>query len=117
MDFTTGALTLSMRLWTGIMGTQNQEEYSPAKLRVNRVLFLAMDSPDPRYPFVPDGSSLTVDGAHGLGDLKAKSDLVAALPSDVSLYRFFVEQWNSFIYIAGSDVQLSLGPPDMVTQE
>jgi len=115
MDYQTGVLTLSMKLSSGTPGTPNQEEYSPAELRVNRVLFLAIDPPDPRYPFVPDGRSLQVDGAHGLGDLEAKSDLIAALPPDVSLYRFFVDQWNSFIYIAGSDVQLSLGPPDTIT--
>jgi hypothetical protein len=109
VDYRTGTLSLSMRLWTGTLGTPNQEEYSSAELRVQGLLFCAIDPPDPRYPFPPDGDSLGVDGAHGPGDLAAKADLIARLPPEISLYRFFVEQWNSFIYVAGGDVQLSVG--------
>ncbi len=97
VDYQAGVLSLSMRVWVGTMGMPNQEDYSPAELRVNRLLFCAIDPPDPRYPFVPDGDSLRVDGAHGLGDLAVNGDLVARLPADVSLYRFFVDEWNSFI--------------------
>jgi hypothetical protein len=116
VDYKTGCLSLSMRLWIGTLGTPDAEEYSPAELRVNRLLFYSIEPPDPSYPFVPDGDSLDVSGADGLGDLAVKADLIAGLPSDVSLYRFFVEQWNSFIYIAGSDIQLSLNASDSVSR-
>jgi hypothetical protein len=45
VDYGTGSLSLSMRLWTGRLGTPNKEEYSPAELRVNRLLFCAIDPP------------------------------------------------------------------------
>ena len=109
VDYQTGVLTLSMRVLIGTPGTPDEEDYGPAELRVNRLLFCAIEPPDPNYPFAPEGEGLGVSGADGLGDLALKADLVARLPADVSLYRFFVEQWNSFIYIAGSDVHLSLG--------
>jgi len=116
LDFRLGALTLSMRILVGTPGSPDEEKYGAAELRVNRLLFCAMEPPDPRYPFVPDGDSLGVSGADGLGDLASKADLVARLPPEASLYRFFVEQWNSFIYIAGSNIQLSLNVSDSVPQ-
>jgi hypothetical protein len=93
------------------MGTPNAEEYCPAELRVNHLLFCAIDPPDPRYPFAPAGDPLDVSGADGMGDMSGSAALTARLPADVSLYTFFVVQWNSFIYIAGSDIQMSLSGP------
>ena len=112
LDYKTGALSLSMRLLCGSPGMADQEDYCRAELRVGRLLFCAIDPPDPRYPFAPDHEPLGVSGADGLGDLAANSDLITRLPSDASLYRFFVEQWNSFIYIAGHDIRLSLNTGD-----
>lgn len=112
VDYRTGTLTLSMQLWTGTLGTADAENYSPAELRVNRLLFCAIEPPDPRYPFAPNGDPLDVSGADGLGDLEAKAGLVAGLPADASLYRFFVDRWNSFICIAGWDIHLSWNGSD-----
>jgi len=116
VDYKVGVLTLSMKVLAGTPGMPDEEDYCAAELRVNRLLFCAIESPDPRYPFVPNGDSLDVSGAAGLDDLAVNADLVARLPADVSLYRFFVEQWNSFICIAGPDIQLSLKTSDSAPQ-
>lgn len=65
VDYKTGTLSLSMKLWVGELGTPSAEEYAVAELRVNRLLFCSIGSPDPRYPYVPDGDALDVDGADG----------------------------------------------------
>jgi hypothetical protein len=114
VDYQAGIISLSMRLLVGTPGMEDEEAYSPAELRVNRLLFCAIEPPDPSYPFAPDGNPLDVSGARGLGDTPEMAKIAAQLPADASCYRFFVEQWNSFIYIAGSDIQLSLNLSDSV---
>jgi hypothetical protein len=111
IDYPSGRILLLMRLLVGTPGAEDEERYAPAELRVNRLLFCAIEPPDPDYPFVPDGSPLDVSGVRGLGDTPEMARIAAQLPSTASCYRFFVDQWNAFIYLAGSDIQLSFLVP------
>src|SRR5580700_3556879 len=106
VDYRAGTLSLSMKLLSGTPGMPDHEDYCAATLRVNRLVFFAIEPPDPRYPFIPDGDSLGIDGAKGLGNSGEMAALAARFPAEVSCYRFFVEPWNSFIYVAGSDIEL-----------
>lgn len=106
LDYRSGTLSISMRLWVGAMGTPNQEEYRCAELRVNKLVWCSIQPPDPTYPFAPNGDPLNVQGDDGLSHCEELTPLVRQLPAGVSFYRFFFEEWNSFICIAGSDVKL-----------
>jgi hypothetical protein len=107
VDYKTGALSISMRMLIGTPGMPGQEDYGPAELRVNRLLFCSVEPPDPTYPYAPDGNAFNVQGDDGIGDSPALKTLREQLPPGASMYRFFVEEWNSFIYIAGSEIEIS----------
>jgi hypothetical protein len=109
VDYKTGALSLSMRVLIGTPDMPDQEDYGPAQLRVNRLLFCSIQPPDANYPYAPDGRALNVQGDDGIEDSLELKVLAGRLPPGVSLYRFFVEEWNSFIYIAGSEIEISPG--------
>jgi hypothetical protein len=107
LDYPAGALLMNMSILTGTPGESDQDEYGPAELKISGLYFCSMEPPDPTYPFNPNGKPLRVSGdSCGRGSLEI-SNLVRRLPPGASCYRFFVEQWNSFIYIAASDVQIA----------
>ena len=106
LDYGSGTLSMSMKIWVGTMGTVDQEEYRSAEMRVNKLAWCSIQPPDPTYPFALNGNPLNVQGDDGLGHCEELTPLVRQLPVGVSFYRFFVEEWNSFICIAGSDVKL-----------
>jgi hypothetical protein len=45
VDYKTGALSLSMRVLIGTPDMPDQEDYGPAQLRVNRLLFCSIQRP------------------------------------------------------------------------
>jgi hypothetical protein len=53
VDYKTGTLSLSMRVLIGTPGMPDQEDYGPAQLRVNLLLFCSIQPPDPNYPHAP----------------------------------------------------------------
>jgi hypothetical protein len=107
-DYPSGSLRLGMNLWVGDLDGPNKEEYKSAELLVTGLYFYSIDPPDPAYPFLPDGSPVTVSGDSATAaTIPALEKLLLALPTGVSCYRFFVHDWNSFIHIAANDVQIS----------
>ena len=109
LDYLRGTLLMKMRLLIGTPGGGDQDEYGSAEMKVNGLYFCSIEPPDPTYPFRPNGQLLGVSGDGSGGSSPEVRELAQSLPADASYYRFFVEQWNSFIYIAASDVQISLG--------
>ena len=104
LDYSAGTLQIAMRILIGTPGQPDQDEYGPAELRVGGLYFCFIEPPDPTYPFKPNGKPLSVSGDDGAS---GEIGFLQKLPAGVSCYRFFVDQWNSFIYIAASDVQIS----------
>lgn len=107
LDYLSGSLLMNMRILTGTPGEPNQDEYGPAEVKASGLYFCSIESPDPNYPFRPSGHPLGVSGDNSGKSSSEISDLVSKLPPGTSCYRFFVEQWNSFIYVAASDVRIS----------
>jgi hypothetical protein len=108
IDYVAGSAILRMDFWVGSMEGPNREEYRPAELRVTGLYFCSMDVPDPTYRYVPHGSPLNVSGDLAKPDTSAAfQELYRTLPPEVSCYRFFVHEWNSFIHIAATDAQVS----------
>jgi len=72
------------------------------------VYLFFIEPPDPKYPFVPNGSHLKVDGDSIKVGQNAEVDrLLPMLPQNATTYRFFLEKWNAFLYLAGGGVELS----------
>lgn len=108
MDFVRRCLSLRMDLLVGQPDSQNPDGYRPGTLSVRSASLFFLEPPDPTYSFVPDGSAVNVDGdAISPGQNGAVDRLLPVLPDDASVYRFFLEEWNSFLYVGGASVELS----------
>ena len=108
VDYGARTATLDMSFWTGDQDCSNRDEYRDGTLQISGLLYLSIEPPDPAYPFMQSGSALYVSGYPEDGEaFPPGSALVAVMPADATGYRFFVNDWNSFIHIAASDVKLS----------
>jgi hypothetical protein len=107
LDYPSGALLMTMNILIGTPDSADVEEYCFAELKVRGLYFCFIDPPDPRYPFRPNGRPLSVSGDFATDS----SPVIAKLPEGVSYYRFFVDQWNAFIHVAGSGVEISWNEP------
>ena len=120
LDYPAGTLVMNMRVLIGTPGEPDQDEYGPAEVSVTGLYLCSIEPPDPKYPFRLTGKPLGVSGDSSGNSSPEISNLMRKLPPSASCYRFFVEQWNSFIYVAGSDVQISrsgvaVSPESVVT--
>ena len=107
-DFVGRSIQLKMDLLTGLPDTANPEEYRAGTLAVISPHLFFLEPPDPRYPFIPDGTALNVDGDSVRVGQSAEVDrLLPVLPENATVYRFFLEEWNSFLYLAGASVAFS----------
>jgi hypothetical protein len=107
LDYPAGILLMAMEILVGTPGEADQEEYGPAELKANGLCFCFIDPPDPAYQFRPNGEALGVCGAEEPPDSPVIGNLLNKLPEGVSAYRFYADEWNSFIHVAASDVQVS----------
>lgn len=108
LDYGGRTAALEMAFWTGDIEGSNPEEFRRGTLFIRGLLYLSIEPPDPDYPFMQADPSLSVAGCPE--DPKQFPDmekLVSASDSKVDCYRFYVRDWNSFIHLAATDVQLS----------
>jgi hypothetical protein len=109
LSYVTGVAKLHMNLWVGSMEDPPPERdaYQEATLSITGLCFWSMDPPDAAYPFLPNGKPISVSGAEAKVDSPPfSSELVARFPANTWCYTFFVNDWNSFIHIAGRDARV-----------
>ncbi len=123
VDYVTRTAQLGMNLLVGV-GTPtspNKNLYRSGRLSVTGLLLFCIEPPDPKYPFVLDGRPLSVDGdLVKVGQAGMVKPMLSRLTPDATAYRFFMDEWNSFVYIAGANVEFSwdddgTGGPDPMT--
>lgn len=108
VDYARRSAMIAMRLLVGTPDSVDQDVYRHATLEVSGLCYYAIDPPDPTYPFMRTGSAINVAGyPEDPEKFPALDGLLPVMPKDVTCYRFFVHEWNSFIHIAAKDVQLS----------
>jgi len=109
-DYVSRTVDLSMNLLVGV-GTPsnpNKSLYRPGTVRISGLLLFYFEPPDPNYNFIPRGKPLDVSGDCVRAGQSAQADrLLAVLPKTATAYRFFLEEWNSFIYLAGASAEFS----------
>ena len=107
-DYSGRAIVMEMELLVGMPGAPNGESYQRGTLSVAPFSFFIVEPPDPSYDFIPDGKPLHVVGDSTKPAQSPTFDsLMAALSKKADSYRFFIEEWNSFLYIAGESVAFS----------
>lgn len=108
VDFAGGSILIGMDLLVGLPRTPSPEGYRAGTLRVASPYLFFIEPPDPQYRFIPNGSPLNVDGdSVKVGQNPEVDRLLPVLPANASVYRFFLEEWNSFLYLAGGDAAFS----------
>ena len=101
-------LTIKLSLHVSVEGDGDRERYRIASLGAHSVCLFFMESPDPNYHFLFDGRGIAASGASvALGQDSLIDPLLRKLPPGVTAYRFFLDDWNSFLYLAANDVSLS----------
>jgi hypothetical protein len=109
LDYKNARATLHLDLCVGWPDDPESERsvYQKAVVTVTGLFFCAIQPPDPNYPFVPDGSLTWLDGDPAKPDhLPSLPELMKKAPDGTWAYRFFMGDWNSFIYIAARDAAL-----------
>ena len=108
IDFVNTSLAIGMELHVGERNDPDPERYRLGTLRVTSPCLFFIEAPDARYPFIPHGSPLNVDGdSVSIGQSPEVDRLLPVLPAKAIVYRFFLEEWNSFLYLGGARVELS----------
>jgi hypothetical protein len=104
----TAKLMMNLLVGVGTPEDRSASVYRPGTTSIHGLLFFWVEPPDRKYNFLPDGSPLNVDGDSVRAGQSAELDrLLPTLPQNATVYRFFVEEWNSFLYLAGASVEFS----------
>jgi len=99
VDYQESTRTLDLAVWTGDIEDPptQREAYRTGRLELSGLVFLVMESPDPKYPF-KDTKRLKIDGCDMRKNLN--SDLLASPPDDVFVRSLWINEWNAFIHVA-----------------
>lgn len=106
LDFEERLLTIELGLLVDLPEDNVQCQYRNGTLRVFPLYLFFADPPYPGYHFIPNGSPLNATGYPAeKGQNRIFDEISQALPADASVYRFFLDDWNSFLYIAGAGAE------------
>lgn len=72
-------------------------------LTLTGLLYIAVEPPFPNYPYEEDGLEISYDGPVETTDFKAPTpNLPESLPDDAFAHCFFINNWNSFMFVAAT---------------
>ncbi len=84
---------------------KKHDAYRRGCLRLHGLLYCAIEPPDSAYPYC-ETKTLRIDaGSLGTPGIPVKLRLPEPLPEGAFAHWFFVQEWNSFIYVAATDAQ------------
>jgi hypothetical protein len=104
IDYGERCVLIELDVWVGGMQYKDLAERNrmrKGRLRINGVQFCAIEPPTPDSQFARDGS-VQVD----MFRADNPPAVTKSLPSDCFLGAFFVNEWNSVIYLAGKSASL-----------
>jgi hypothetical protein len=110
LNYAAGSAKLHLNLLVGWPEDPepNREAYQEAMLTITGLYFCSIGAPQSSYPFLPNGSPISLSGDPAKPDhLPSLLDLVEKCPTGTWSYRFFVDDWNAFIYIGGRDAKVA----------
>lgn len=107
IDYMARSAIIRIALDFGSLNGPERENYRIGELQISGLFFFSIDPPDPSYPYIPDGCALNVSGDPSKNDTFPELEKLShTFSSGVSCYRFFVNEWNSFINIAAEEVEI-----------
>ena len=108
VDFVNLSISIAVDLHASVEGDSDPERYRPGTLKVICPYLFFLDPPDPSYPFVPRGAPVNASSFPVRQGENAKVDaLLQRIPPEATAFAFFLDDWNSYLYVAGSSVEFS----------
>jgi hypothetical protein len=110
LDYANGRAKLHLNLLVGWPEDPQPERsaYQEAILTITGLCFCSIEAPQADYPFLPDGEPTWLSGDPAKRDhLPSLPELMQKVPAGAWAYRFFMHDWNAFIYIAARDAELT----------
>jgi len=105
VDYSKRTVALELAVWVGDMDGKDapREAYRDGEVSIDGLQFLAIEPPDPGYPF-KERNRLRVDLTKGA----SKSDIpaVGRIASGCFVASFFVDDWNSHIHVAARSASI-----------
>jgi hypothetical protein len=108
LDFLDRSIIFEMELWVGDLNGPVPEKRRNGRLRLISPYFCQIEPPVPGYTFMPRKESVSIDSdSVKKGQSDTMDRVLRELPTGADIYRFFVDDWNSFIYFAVENVEFS----------
>jgi len=111
IDYEKRIVKFGIRLWTGDLSSTDEslhETYQDGELTVTGLIYCIIEPPDPKYPYA-NTSTITISAGSATEEpIKTETALPQQLPDGAFAYWLFVNEWNSFIHIAGMDADIEL---------
>jgi len=109
LDYLKREVEFTLDVWVGDSSSQDEEvreAYRNGELKLSGLLYCAIEPPDANYPY-GEAKKLWVDaGALESASFKPSVKLPEPLSEDAFACWFFVQDWNSFIYVAAREASL-----------
>ncbi len=109
VDYAKATLSLDLNLWVGSPDGRTLEErdaHKPGRVRISGLCWCVIAPPDTAVR--PNAQGFRID-AGPVSDLETPPKL-PALPSGVFSWWFFVQEWNTSLYVAGQSAALEWKP-------
>jgi hypothetical protein len=108
LDFSNRSIVIGMNMLVGGPGEPDPERSRPGTVNVVSPYLFFLEPPDPRYPFILGSSPVNASGGSVKFGESAKVDpLLQHLPKEATALGLFLDDWNSYIYIAAANVEFS----------
>lgn len=105
LDAAAHTATLKLSIWMSMATDDDGELYRNGILRADSVALFFVEPPDTRYGHLSNDDRMWCSGdAVSLGQKGAVDPLLSTLPEGSTSYRFFLVNWNSFLYLSAASV-------------
>ncbi len=109
IDWIGRSIVITVDLLAGLPDAEDPEAMRVGRICVREACLFFIEPPDPEYHFSIAGgpSGLDGDGPWRLDQTAELDSLIQKLPAGTTTYRFYLADWNSYLYLAGSNVEFS----------
>lgn len=108
LDYKTRVLQMECTLWLGDLDaptTEQREATAPGILTISGLLYYVIEPPHINSCFEDGSMDITSDGNVATTQFQAPLPELPPVPEEAFLHWFFVNNWNSLVYIAATDAR------------
>lgn len=107
IDYLSGVAKFDVQVYVGdpeIQYKEPEEAYRDGLLILSGLLFCIIEQPDPNYQY-DKAESLWIADSGNVESIKLTTNLPKLLHNEAFIHYFFINDWNSFIYLAAKDAR------------